>query len=141
MWNWSYEESQEFDVSLDAIWQSYQDVASWPKWDSDLDWAVLDGPFAEGVTGRLKPKHFFPVCFTLEKVKENSEFVDVSKMPLMTTCTFYHKLEKQVNGQVKITHGVKTCGFLAPLLRLTLKKQLKRGLLQAIKALVVQAKP
>lgn len=39
-----------------AIWHIWQDVAHWNTWDHGIEYSTLDGPFAEGTTGTLKPK-------------------------------------------------------------------------------------
>jgi hypothetical protein len=54
---------------------------TWPEWDEAVAWARLDGPFAAGTTGALKPKGGPKVSFVIETLDPGSEFTDVSSMP------------------------------------------------------------
>jgi hypothetical protein len=54
-------------------------MATWPEWNNDTEWVRLDGTFAQGATGALKPKGGPEVPFIVERLSE-SEFVDVSKL-------------------------------------------------------------
>lgn len=40
----------------ERIWQLWTDVAGWPRWDTALSAAELDGPFTRGARGRLRSK-------------------------------------------------------------------------------------
>ncbi len=51
------------------------------RWDDAVAWARLDGPFAVGTTGVLKPKGGPKVTFVIETLEAGSEFTDVSSMP------------------------------------------------------------
>ena len=37
------------------IFDRWADMDSWPEWDEAIAWTRLDGPFAAGSTGTLKP--------------------------------------------------------------------------------------
>ncbi|MEV4240552.1 MULTISPECIES: hypothetical protein [unclassified Nocardia] len=62
-----------------AFFAKWADMATWPEWNNDTEWVRLDGPFAQGATGALKPKGGPKVPFIVERLSE-SEFVDVSKL-------------------------------------------------------------
>ena len=49
-----------------AFFDRWADMASWPEWDTAVAWARLDGPFAEGTTGTLKPTGGPKVRFVIE---------------------------------------------------------------------------
>ncbi|MFK7928110.1 MAG: SRPBCC family protein [Myxococcota bacterium] len=40
-------------AALEAIWELWTDVQTWPSWDKEVESAHLDGPIALGQTGRL----------------------------------------------------------------------------------------
>ncbi|MGL5626624.1 MAG: hypothetical protein ACRDDW_03775 [Candidatus Rhabdochlamydia sp.] len=90
----------------------------WPKWDHELEWSFLDGPFIVGSTGKLKPKGWFASKFSIVSVEEGKEHVDRTEMPF-TKIIFSHSLIASENGQVAIVHHVEVSGLLAPLLWLT----------------------
>ena len=53
-------------------------MASWPEWNADTEWVRLDGPFAAGSTGVLKPGGGPRVKFVIQTLVPDREFVDVS---------------------------------------------------------------
>jgi len=65
----------------DAFFARWADMDTWPEWDEAVAWARLDGPFAAGSTGVLKPKGGPKVSFVIETLVEGVEFTDVSSMP------------------------------------------------------------
>ena len=64
-----------------AFFERWADMDTWPEWDEAVAWARLDGPFAAGSTGVLKPKGGPKVSFVIETLVEGVEFTDVSSMP------------------------------------------------------------
>jgi hypothetical protein len=116
------------------IWNLWVDVSSWPKWDHELEWSSLDGPFKVGSTGKLKPKGWFASKFSLISVEEGKEHIDRTKMPF-TRIIFSHSLMPSENGQVIIVHHVEVSGLLAPFLWLTMRRTIKKGLPQAVSRL------
>jgi hypothetical protein len=65
----------------DAFFARWADMDTWPEWDEAVAWARLDGPFAAGSTGVLKPKGGPKVSFVIGTLVEGVEFTDVSSMP------------------------------------------------------------
>lgn len=135
MWNWEFEVSDEGKAHRERVWEEWASVNRWPKWDADLEWCNLDGNFEQGAKGTLKPKDWKPIPFTLSEVVLNKKFTVTTVMPIGTICEFDHIMEALPSGLLRITHSVKTRGLLAPILRFTLKRSLKKGLPNAIKRL------
>jgi hypothetical protein len=65
----------------DVFFARWADMDTWPEWDEAVAWARLDGPFAAGSTGVLKPKGGPKVSFVIETLVGGEEFTDVSSMP------------------------------------------------------------
>ena len=63
-----------------AFFARWADMATWPEWNLDTEWVRLDGPFAQGATGVLKPKGGPKVPFIVEKLVPGQEFNDVSRL-------------------------------------------------------------
>jgi hypothetical protein len=80
-----------------AFFDRWADMASWPQWSFDLDWVRLDGPFATGSTGRLKPKGGPAVRFVIERLVPGREFVDVSRL-LGARLVFDHQVAPTADG-------------------------------------------
>lgn len=86
-----------------ALWA---DMGTWSEWNTDTEWARLDGPFQQGATGSLKPKGGPKVRFTVEKLTDD-QFVDVSQL-LGARLVFDHRIDVRdagtaVSVQVSIT--------------------------------------
>ncbi len=134
MFIWSVEASCETDAERQKIWQLWSDVPNWPKWDDGLEWCRMDGPFAVGTKGELKPKGAPKVSFVMTDVRPLESYSDLSYLPL-THLTFTHTLEQLPNGKLLIRHRAHCKGLLAPLLYLTLRRDLKKGMPQSVQTL------
>lgn len=130
---WSYDYTTETKAPSKAVWRLWADVSNWKRWDSELLWSRIDGPFAVGTSGVLKPKHGPQAKFVLSEVLPEKRFVDQTKV-IGTTLTFIHELQPTPNG-TKITHRIEITGLLAPVLGATLGRQLKAGLPSAVQNL------
>jgi hypothetical protein len=79
-----------------AFFARWADMATWPEWNLDTEWARLDGPFAEGATGVLKPKGGPKVPFTVAQLTAD-RFVDVSRL-VGARLTFDHRVAAGPEG-------------------------------------------
>ena len=72
-------------------------MSSWPEWSSDTEWVRLEGPFAAGSTGILKPKGGPKTRFVIERLVADSELVDSSRLP-GARLTFAHQITPDPRG-------------------------------------------
>jgi len=119
-----------------ALFARWGDMATWPEWNTDTEWVRLDGPFAAGSTGVLKPKGGPATKFAIEKLTDR-EFVDVSRL-LGARLTFHHTVSVVPQGTVVDVH-VTLDGPLAPLWNLVLGKGIKKSLQPDLDRLVAVA--
>ncbi len=112
-------------ASPDAFFARWADMATWPQWNADTEWVRLDGPFATGSTGVLKPKGGPKTKFVIATLTER-EFVDVS-MLLGARLTFHHTVSVVPQG-THVTVAVTLAGPLARLWNLVLGKGIKASL-------------
>lgn len=88
-----------------AFFARWADMATWPEWNTDTAWVSLDGPFAEGATGTLKPKGGPKVRFEVTRLDEE-HFVDVSRVP-GGRLTFAHRIGTTDTGtRVDVTVSI-----------------------------------
>jgi hypothetical protein len=88
-----------------AFFARWGDMATWPEWNTDTAWVRLDGPFAEGATGTLKPKGGPKVRFEVTRL-DDEHFVDVSRMP-GGRVTFAHRIATTEAGtRVDVTVSI-----------------------------------
>jgi hypothetical protein len=109
-----------------AFFVAWADMASWPEWNLDTEWVRLDGPFAAGATGILKPKGGPKVPFVVETLVDGREFTDVSKL-LGARLTFRHLVEA-VGDRTVVDVEISLTGPLAPVWRLVLGRGLRDSL-------------
>jgi Polyketide cyclase / dehydrase and lipid transport len=110
-----------------AFFARWADMATWPQWNTDTEWVRLDGPFAAGSTGQLKPKGGPKVTFVIETLVPDREFVDVSRL-LGARLTFAHEVSEAA-GRTQVDVTVAMTGPLGWLWTRILGKGL-RGQLQ-----------
>ncbi|MEV4126200.1 SRPBCC family protein [Nocardia sp. NPDC049707] len=79
-----------------AFFAKWADMATWPEWNNDTEWVRLDGPFAQGASGTLKPKGGPEVPFIVERLSDR-EFVDVSKL-IGARLIFDHQVASDAEG-------------------------------------------
>ncbi len=80
-----------------AFFERWADMDTWPQWNLDTEWVRLDGPFATGSTGTLKPKGGPQVPFLIERLVDGREFVDVSRL-FGARLTFDHQVTRTADG-------------------------------------------
>ncbi|MFI2206066.1 hypothetical protein ACH47Z_35925 [Streptomyces sp. NPDC020192] len=83
-------------VAPAAFFAHWADTAAWPEWSADTEWVRLDGPFAQGTTGVLKPKGGPKTKFVITVLTER-EFTDVSQLP-GAKLTFRHQVDVDETG-------------------------------------------
>jgi hypothetical protein len=106
-----------------AFFDRWADMATWPEWNLDTDWVKLDGSFAQGSTGTLKPKGGPVVSFVIERLTPNTEFVDVSRL-FGAKLTFAHLVSERADGGSEVSVTVSMTGPLGWLWRVILGKGL-----------------
>lgn len=58
----------------EKIWVAWIDVEHWPQWHTELASASLDGSFALGAKGRLKPKRGPASDFTISELMPGESY-------------------------------------------------------------------
>lgn len=69
-------------LSRADVWNAWRDVNNWHRWDTDLEYARLDGSFAAGQQFTLKPNGGPRVRITLEAVEHLTSYTDLTHFPL-----------------------------------------------------------
>ena len=78
---WSFEFQHPTTAAPQTVWSLWSDVALWPEWDVDLDAVSLDGDFAAGAQGTLKPKGMDAFPFTITRAEPNRGYTDETPLP------------------------------------------------------------
>src|SRR5215216_723892 len=107
--SFTYVFTVEADVTADAIWSLYDDVATWPSWDTQAEFVTRDGPFAAGTTGTMKFVGQEPLQYRLAKVEPLREFVDETPVGELVV-RVSHQLEPLPSGRLRITYSAQIDG-------------------------------
>src|SRR5213593_3697558 len=101
---WSFEYRQDTSAEAEAVWRLWSDPPSWSRWDEDLEEVTLDGSFAVGSTGTLKPKGMDALAYELTRVEPGAGYSDETALP-GAVLRFDHDLVQE-DGGLKIVQRV-----------------------------------
>jgi hypothetical protein len=118
-----------------AFFARWADMATWPQWNHDTEWVRLDGPFAEGATGKLKPKGGPVVRFVVERLVPGRSFVDVSSL-LGARLVFDHTVHEAPDGGTTVDVVVTLGGPLRRIWNLILGSGIRESAQGDLDALV-----
>lgn len=131
---WTFEHTEYTPASPDSVWAHWSDVTSWPAWDPGVERVSLEGPFAAGTKGTLKPMGGPKVRFELSDVRPGEGFADVTKLPL-ARMRFDHTAIRE-GDRTRVTHRVTIGGLATPLFSRLIGRGVAKDLPDAVKALV-----
>ena len=126
---WSVEHTAHSRASTQAVWALWSDTAEWPRWNPTIADVSLDGPFAEGTTGRLKPTHGPKAEMVLRDVRPAAGFTDVARLP-GAQMRVEHEVADVPEGGSRVTERAVLHGPLARVPENTLKSRLHRARLE-----------
>ena len=137
MWTKSYSTTVK-GIAVDRLWSVWSDVDAWHTWQSDLDHAKLDGPFAAGSTFQLKAKGGPRVRIALLTVEPNRRFVDLTRFPL---AKMYGEHQFIARGdEIEIRTSISVEGALGFLWRKLVGEGVARSLEEQTRGLIARAR-
>lgn len=130
---WTFEHSEYTAASPESVWALWSDVTTWPVWDRGVERVALEGPFATGTNGTLKPTSGPQVRFELTDVRTAEGFADVTKLPLCRM-RFEHSAFRE--GELtRVTHRVTIGGPATPLFSRVIGRGIAKGLPETVRTL------
>ena len=110
MWTKSYSLLTR-EATKEQLWKLFADVNSWHEWDTEIEYAKMEGHFEKGNHFILKPRKGPKVTIELVETIENHIFVDLTRFPL---AKMYGKHEfKDTPEGLLITTTMTVQGLLA----------------------------
>ena len=97
----------------EKIWEVWTNVEGWAEWDTEIEYATIDGVFQEGQTGTLKPKGAAEAKYYLSNVRENVSFTTHVLLPANSQLENWHIIVDKKDGTAEMTHGVRMKGILS----------------------------
>jgi hypothetical protein len=134
---WTFAHTEHTPASPERIWALWSDVSGWPSWDSGVEHVTLEGPFAAGTKGVLKPRGGPKVRFALTEVQPPDGFADVAKLPL-ARMRFEHSAVRE-GDRTRVTHRVLISGPATPLFSRLIGRGIAKDLPAAVSALALAA--
>ncbi len=134
---WQTTASATTTAGSEQIWALWSNVSSWNRWDHEVVSSTLNGAFALGTTGTLKPRGGPATRFVITDIRPVVSFSDRSRLPL-ATLDFHHTLSV-TDGITTIEHSVVMNGPLTPVFRRVIGTKIAKGLPTAVAALAALA--
>jgi hypothetical protein len=69
-------------INAQQVWTIWSDIDKRHTWDSDTEWAKIEGEFKAGNTFLFKPKGGPKLKMTITEATPNKSFTDCFKLPL-----------------------------------------------------------
>lgn len=115
------------------VFSAYQNVSEWPKWDPETEASSLNGDFAVGTTGKIKPKGAPASKIQLIEVTQGSSFTVECNLPFCKM-HFIHVMTPDEAG-TKLVNQVVFTGLLSPLFGRLIGSSINKGLPDSLKGL------
>jgi hypothetical protein len=135
MSRWETTSELEADVEPAAVWrEAYVDAGAWPRWNSEIRSAELDGPLALGAGARIVFRTGLRLRFRVVEYGEGRLFTDEARLP-GARMGHRHQIEPSGNGS-RLVNTIYIEGALATLWRRALGPAAARALPDAQRAVV-----
>jgi hypothetical protein len=125
-------------VAKEQIWRVWEDVNQWHLWDSDIEFARIEGPFEVGGSFILKPKGGPKVKISLLKVQPKVAFTDVTTFPLAKMYGI-HEMRETKEG-LEVSHTVRIEGPLSFLWKKIVAEKVASGLEEQAQKMIQRAR-
>jgi hypothetical protein len=124
--NYHFNFTVSVNNKIDKVWQTLIDVENWHKWDTELLEAKLNGDFAIGTKGILKPKTGPKLKFYISEIIPNQSYTFNTIMPV-GELVIKRSLSME-NDRVQFTDDIAFTGFLKVVFGFMLGGQFRRVL-------------
>lgn len=92
MTTYEFNHTAQTTASPAAVFALWADVPGWPSWDSSVEKATLEGPFAAGTRGSMTLEGPMTIDFVLVEVTPDGGFLDETVMPDGHVLRFEHRV-------------------------------------------------
>ena len=137
MWSRTYSKKVQ-GLKAEQVWKVWTDLNQWHTWQSDIEYAKLEGEFKVGNTFLLKPKGGPKVNIEIIKVEPNRQFTDLTRFP---GAKMYGSHEFVIHGdelEIKTTMSIE--GPLSFVWRKIIAEDVANGVMEQTENLIEKAK-
>jgi hypothetical protein len=137
MWSKTYSKKVK-GLTAEQVWQVWTDINQWHTWQSDIEYAKLDGKFKVGSSFLLKPKGSPAVRITLIEVEQNRKFTDLTQFPGAKMYGCHEFIVHEDELEIKTTMRIE--GLLSFLWRKIVAENVANGMRQQTENLIEKAR-
>jgi hypothetical protein len=94
------------------FWNVWTDVHGWPRWDTPLNAASLEGQFRSGATGTLTTKNGQRSSFKITECQSMQSYSFRTKLPGAALTIQRSITREHADGRLEFTHRVQFSGAL-----------------------------
>jgi len=137
MWSKTYSKKIQ-GLKAEQVWKVWTDLNQWHTWQSDIEYAKMDGEFEVGQTFLLKPKGGPKVKIEIIKVELNKQFTDLTRFP---GAKMYGSHEFVIHGdelEIKTTMSIE--GPLSLIWRKIVAEDVAIGMMEQTNNLIEKAR-
>lgn len=127
MWSQSYSKKVT-DLTAAQVWKVWSDLNNWHSWQSDIEYAKLEGEFKVGGYFLLKPKGSPEVRIMLLEIEENRQFTDLTNFPGAKMYGRHEFIEHDNVLEIKTTMSIE--GRLSFLWRKIVAEKVAAGMME-----------
>ncbi|MEV6100649.1 SRPBCC family protein [Nocardia sp. NPDC051981] len=135
---YSFTEEAVITGDIDKIWAVATDVARWSEWDPHEEKSRIDGEFAAGTTGWVKPKGAPAGPFTIVAVEPGRSWTSEAGIPF-GKLRGHRTYQTLGDGTVRVAENVEVHGLFGPLFKLVWEKAMRADMPLTFAALEQEA--
>jgi hypothetical protein len=109
----AYGQSRKSTASPEQVWSIWSEPSTWQEWNPDVSKMEMDGPFAEGTTGRMHTPSGRVHNITLRSVRPGKGFEVHTKVIPGTAFAFVCEIKPQDGGS-EVSQTIRISGPMAP---------------------------
>ena len=129
------EVKRETTATREQIWELWADVPNRTRWDRDLEYAKLDGPFRTGSTGEVKLKGQPSRKFLITYCEQLEGYTDRFFLPFYGKMDWHHTI-RETGGGREVAFRIEVSGPAALILAPIMRNILRDGLPPSVDKLV-----
>jgi hypothetical protein len=137
MWSKTYSKKVK-GVKAENVWKVWIDVNRWHTWQSDIEYAKLDGDFKVGNTFKLKPKGGPTVSIEIIKAEPGRQFTDLTRFPGARMFGCHEFIDHGNELEIRTTMSIE--GFLSFLWKKIVAENVANSMAKQTEALIEKAK-
>jgi hypothetical protein len=137
MWSKTYS-TRVSGVQAEKVWNLWADVNQWHTWQSDIEYAKLDGAFKVGNTFRLKPKSGPGVSIEIINAEPGRQFTDLTRFPGARMFGCHEFIAHGDELEIRTTMSIE--GVLSFVWKKIVAENVAKGMAEQTEALIEKAR-